>query len=237
MQQAALAVLTQQQPQSAECAAEHHQQQQQQQQQEAAGAKDDLWDAEEAELPASICRTDGALSMPAAARMPAACMQASSSTSSSGAGGCSRLQQQLAEQHTLTQQLQQQLEIEQSQSSDISTMHSSPACSPSCVHAGLQRQGLLAVPPSCAWAEGSSSCATERGCVVGQQQNAACAAVMCHSAVGLAGGAGGSEGGADTRQQLLECRAALAAQHAACEELRQHNDQLLAALRQAGCST
>jgi F0F1-type ATP synthase membrane subunit b/b' len=58
---------------------------------------------------------------------------------------------------------------------------------------------------------------------------------MSGAAAGL-GAAAAGKGVDDVQQQLLECRAALAAQHAACEELRQQNQQLVAALQQTGCS-
>lgn len=68
-----------------------------------------------------------------------------------------------------------------------------------------------------------------------ETQHAACAVAKCYATVRL-GGAAGDQGSASVEQQLLECRAALAAQHAACEELRQWYELLMTAMRQAGGS-
>jgi hypothetical protein len=285
MQQAALAVLTQQQPLAP--IAEHEQlqgealatppvlQQQQQQQQPspapaavaceveqgqedtrqlqssaADGGDDAFWDAEEAEAAASVlcdpfCSgTDQLDIMPSG---PAAASQQQQQQ----CGSLQLLKQQLAEQRARTQQLQQQLELEHSQSgggSSLGELHSGAGCGAGvAVAADLQQQqrrqsspiyNILGEPipivftfeaPEAATEASSYSCVTEWGSVAAEPHHATAVATVT-------GGAAGSKGADDAQQQLVECRAALAAQHAACEELRQQDQQLVAALQSAGCS-
>jgi hypothetical protein len=290
MQQAALAVLTQQQQPLAPIA-EHEQlqggalatapalQQRQQQQQpspapeavapeveqgqedtqqlesSAADGEDDaFWDAEEAEAAAAVhCEplcsgTDQLDIMPSG---PAAASQQQQQQQQ--CGSLQLLKQQLAEQRARTQQLQQQLELEHSQSGgglSLSDLHNAGGCSSSAdVAADVQQQqqrrqsspmyNALGEPipmvftfeaPEAATQASSYSCVTEWGSVAAEPQHASTAGAVVMS------GAAGSKGAGDAEQQLLECRAALAAQHAACEELRQQNQQLVAALQIAGCS-
>jgi hypothetical protein len=261
MQQAALAVLTQQQqPQLLEQAGEQQQQQQQQEepalaggtsssgqvhgaahhQQAATDADDAFWDAEEAGETAAVFCNDQPFDETFIDPAAAAGQQQQHSRS------LQLLKDQLAEQRARTQQLQQQLELEQLQPADAFALNteakitSSPGCSPTFSAAGVvqQLQGLPVVQSSFSCAEASSSCVTEWGSILGEPQHAACTVVGGESTVRL-GGAAGVKGDleyVDTAKQLMDCRAALAAQHAACEELWQQNQQLMAALQQAGCS-
>jgi hypothetical protein len=219
------------------------------------GDEDAFWDAEEAEAGASAVLFSGSDQLDVTLAGPAAASQQQQQQCGSLQQQCGSLQllkQQLAVQRARTQQLQQQLELEHSQSgggSSLEKLHSGSGCSAGAVAADMQQQQQGQSPPRCnilgrpewldmeftfkapeAATEASSySCVTEWGSVIAEAQHATADAVM-------QGDAAGSKGAGDAEQQLLECRVALAAQHAACEELRQQNQQLVAALQNAGCS-